>query len=238
MAIAVDGSSPALVSGTGSTKTTASFSPPAGLLVACVAYEAVGSANATITLSNTGTGLTWTQRARRDANDSGTTFEGIAAVFTAVNTNAQTGITVSSLSAVGSDAGALKVLVFTGVDMASPVGATGEGSSGDPSGSPTVYTSTVAGSRAVGMFSDFSIQGTGSSSDTGYGFLVASRLGGVAVHKAADTPTIGTNVTLNFNNGSSFGQWNWAAIEIKPGAPYVAPPPRLLRQAVNRAATY
>lgn len=238
MAIAIDASSPALVSGASSTQTTASFSPPGGtLLVACAAFEALSTANATITLSNTGTALTWTQRARRDGNDSGGN-QGIAAIYTAPNFGGQSGITVSAVSSKSGDAGGLKVFVVTGADLASPVGATGEGSDGEASTTPNAYTSTVAASRAFGVGSDFSVQGSPTSSDTGFGFLVASRIGGVAVYKGADTATAGSVVTLNFNNVGSFALWNWAAIEVLPGAPFVAGRGVMLGQAVNRAAFY
>jgi hypothetical protein len=61
--IAEDGSGPAAASSTGATAvTTASFTPPAGsLLVAIVAH--CSSAASSITISNSGVALTWTQRA-------------------------------------------------------------------------------------------------------------------------------------------------------------------------------
>lgn len=238
MPIAVDATTPALVSGTSSTQTTAAFSPPAStLLVACVAFEAAGNAGATITLSNTGTGLTWTQRARRDGNDSGGNT-GIAAIYTAPNNGSQAGITVSAVSSVGSDAGGLKLFVVTGANLGSPVGASGEGSSTDSDITPNVYVSTVANSRAFGMFSDDSAEGSNTSTDTGFDFMVFGRLGGLAVHKAADTAVAGSTVTLNCNNGEGFSEFNWVAVEIKPFVPTLPQRPLLLGQAVNRAATY
>ena len=239
MPIAIDASSPALTSGTGSTRTTAAFSPPArSLLVACIAFEAVGMPEATLTVSNTGTSLTWTARVRRDSRESGAN-SGIAALYTATNANAQSGITVTAVSGRSSDAGGLKVLVVTGADLTSPVGATGEGSTSEVQFTDPAYTSTKDGSRCVAMGSDFAANGTPTSTDVGFGFLVASRLDGLALHKASNTVNAGTSVSVNFNNNSgSHGLWNWVAAEVLPE-------PEVHRQrafapvaAVRRAATY
>lgn len=239
MAIAIDSSTPALVASAASTQTTAAFSPPGGsLLVACSGWEALSTNNATITMSNTGTGLTWTQRVRRDSRESGA-VEGIATIYTAVCTAAQTGITVSAVSSKSGDAGGLKVFVVTGADLLTPIGAVGEGSSELVSTSitPTVYTSTSAASRAIGCASDFNATGAGSSSDVGFGWDVATRISGVAVHKAADTPAAGAGVTLNFTF-PDLPRINWVAVEVNPGAPFVAGPPIVLDQTVNRSLFY
>ncbi|MER6575837.1 hypothetical protein [Nonomuraea sp. NPDC001023] len=233
MALAVDASSPAIVTGT-TPRATGSFLAPADSLL--VALCASNSGNVTHTVTNSGTALTWTSRVKRDINDSGGNPAAVE-IFTApaVPSVART---VTLTSSNGGDTVELKVLVITGADLAAPVGATGEGSSSTSNITPTVYTSTVATSRAVGIASDSEQSGTPTTSDVGFAWNVLGQTSGIAVHKAADTPTAGTSVTLNFN-GSGTRAWNWAAIEILPAlVPFLPPRPVMLGQAVNRAATY
>jgi hypothetical protein len=229
----VDSSSPAIVTGT-TPRPTASFTAPASSLL--VALCASNSGSVTHTVTNSGTGLTWSSRAKRDILDSGGNVSAVE-IFTApaVPSVART---VTLTSSNGGDSVALKVLVFTGVDLDVPVGAVGEGSSSTANLTPNVYTSTVARSRAVGIASDENQGGAVTSSDIGFAWNTSSQTSGIAVYKADDTVTPGT-VTLNFNGTGGSRLWNWAAIEILPAAvPFLAARPLVLGQAVNRAATY
>ncbi|WP_157253220.1 hypothetical protein [Nonomuraea typhae] len=238
MAIAIHGSTPAIVAGASSTQTTAAFNPPASsVLVACMAFEASGANGATLTLGNTGTSLTWTLRSRRDGSEGGAE-DGIVAIYTAVNVAAQTGIDVSVTSSREDDAGALKVFVVTGADVTGPVGAVGEGSSTTDNITPNVYTSTAANSRAFGIGQDWNIQGAPTSSDTGFPWDVDERTSGIAVHKAADTATAGSTVTLNFNSAGAAPAWNWVAVEIKPAVEFMPRLPVVIGQAIQRASVY
>ncbi|MFD1940525.1 hypothetical protein ACFSKW_54630 [Nonomuraea mangrovi] len=239
MPIAVHGSTPATVSAASSTLTTTSFTPPAGsLLVACIGWERSSDAAAATTLSNTGTALTWTERVVRNKDDAGGNF-GWAGISTAL-VGASQSITVTALSAKTGDAGGLKVFVVTGIDPVTPTGAVGEGSStgsADKDLTVTAYTSTQPGSRAFGIAADFLQRGTPTSSDTGFGWDIAGRMSGIAVHKAADSGLAGSSVSLNFNAAAADPTWNWAALEVLPETP-LAPRPYVLGQAVQRAATW
>jgi hypothetical protein len=213
--------------------TTASFTAPASSLL--VALCASNSGSVTHTVTNSGTGLTWTSRAKRDILDSGGNSAAVE-IFTAA-TVPSVARTVTLTSSNGGDDLALKVLVFTGADLDVPVGAVGEGSSSTANLTPNVYTSTAAGSRAVGIASDENQAGTPTSSDIGFAWNVG--MSGIAVYKATDTVTPGSTVTLNFNGTGGSRLWNWAAIEILPAVvPFVAGRGLMLGQAVNRAANY
>ncbi|MEU4226239.1 hypothetical protein AB0F17_18225 [Nonomuraea sp. NPDC026600] len=210
MALLVDASTPAIVTGT-TPKATASFTAPADSLL--VALCASNSGGVTHTVTNSGTGLTWTSRSKHGSPDSGA-FVAAVEVFTApAPTSAARTVTLTSSN--GGDPLALKVLVITGADLASPVGQVGEGHSTTSNLTAAVYTSSVAGSRAVGIASDSLQSGSPTSSDTGFAWDTVSEMSGIAVHKAADTATASTAVTLNFN-GSGSREWNWVAVEILP----------------------
>lgn len=213
MAIAIDASSPAIVSNTSTAKTTASFTAPANsVIVACVGLENT----ATVTITNSGTALTWSSRIVRKGGDSGAE-DGYAAIFTApAPTSAAR--TVTATSSVSNNAGGLKVLVATGADLASPVGATGSGSSTTGTINPNVYTSTFANSRGICVANDWSAAGSPSSSDTEFPYDVGGT-SGMAIHKAADTAVSGSSVAMNIvGAGGGTAAWNWAAIELKPGS--------------------
>ncbi|SET47993.1 hypothetical protein [Nonomuraea wenchangensis] len=231
MALVVHSSSPALVTGD-KPRTTASFTAPAdSLLVALVSSNA---GTTTHTMSSTGGTLTWTSRVKRDILDSGGNVPAVE-IFTAPAASSAAR-TVTATSVFGTFV-TLKVLVITGVELSVPVGATGEGSSSTASLTPNVYTSTGKNSLAVGIAADENQAGAVTSSDVGYAWNVSGETSGIAVHKAATTPTPGSTVTLNFN-GSGSRLWNWAAIEVlaAPDLPRAA----VFRPtgAVHRAASW
>ncbi len=215
MAIAIDASSPAIVTTTADPVTTASFSPPAStLLVACVFVE--NSTDQAITVSNTGSALTWTQRVIRTTAEAGSN-SGEVAIFTAPNTGAQAGITVTASVASVSSYAALKVYVLTGASLTSPVGTTGEGNSTTNNVTVTAYTSTVNNSRGICAAQDWLASGAPSSTDDEETFHTASQLSGMAISKSAATTPAGTSVTFNLDAaGTAAARWLWAAIEILP----------------------
>ncbi|MEU8151795.1 hypothetical protein [Nonomuraea sp. NPDC048901] len=234
MAIAVDASTPAIVTGV-TPRTTASFTAPADSLL--VALCGSNSGTVTHTVTNSGTALTWTSRAKRDILDSGGATPAVE-IFTAPAAPS-VARTVTLTSNSGGDTVELKLLVLTGVDLAAPVGATGEGSSATANLTAAVYTSTAANSRAVGIAADQNQAGTPTSSDVGFAWNISGQSSGIAVYKAADTPTVGSSVTLNFDGTGGSRAWNWCGIEILPAViPFVAGRGIMLGQAVNRAAFY
>lgn len=233
MPLAIDASTPALTEAD-NTCTTASFTAPVDSLLVALCMCNTGS-GATNTVSNTGGALTWTQRINRQAGEDVGAYTTTVKVFTApaVSSVART----VTLTTSGTGYTALKVLVITGADLANPVGSTGEGSSATVNLTPTVYTSTVADSRAVGIAGDAARFEAPTTSDVGFAFGSFPSPSGIAVYKAADTSTPSSSVTLNFDGSSAATRnWNWVAAEILP----VTPPPLrrgiMLGQAIHRAA--
>src|SRR5689334_11651507 len=108
MALALDASSPARVTGTANPTTTAAFDPPANSLL-----FAICQADQSNTFAVSGGGLTWSSVVARNV---GGGTDGATAVFWAYNTNAQTGITVTSTRTGSFTAHSLRVLVFTGAE--------------------------------------------------------------------------------------------------------------------------
>ncbi|GGK61122.1 hypothetical protein Sme01_02760 [Sphaerisporangium melleum] len=208
MALAI-GTSPSLVSGSGETQTTASFSPPADSLLVAVAmlYDYEGGGRSP---TNTGTPLTWTLQ---ESDDTTPATSGVR-IYTAINAAAQSGITVSAQFSNGR--GALKVYVITGHDRVTPVGNTGFGTTSTGNATVTGYSSTRDGSRGICGAIDFDL-GSLSSSDVAEAFTSGGiAIPGLAISKASNTTGVSTNVTFNMNNGSGSADWAWAAVEIIP----------------------
>ncbi|MGI5274880.1 hypothetical protein ACQEUU_37505 [Nonomuraea sp. CA-218870] len=173
------------------------------------------------------------KRAIPDSGANGAAVE----IFTAVAA-ASASRTVTLSSSAGGDIVALKVLAITGVDLDAPIGSVGEGSSSTANLTVTAYTSTAIGSRAVGIASDEESDSSPTSSDTGFPWAVSFVYSGIAVHKASNTSSAGTSVTLNFNGTGDSRAWNWAALEVLPRPE--TPRAVTLRptSAVHRAASW
>jgi hypothetical protein len=223
VSIAIDGSSPIRFSGTPNDNvdiTSASFTPPNNSVLV-VNVNADTADNATnITISVSGGSLTWTNRAERDPGDAGANA-GHASIWTAVvATGASMTVSVRrTTSGGGTNRISVKVYVVTGADTSAPVGAVNEGSSGTNNLTAAAYNSTVNNSRGFGCATDWNELGTPTSTDTGDGADYSGQISVISAFKAADTPSSGTAVTLNFDAaGSSAAEWNWVAIEILPAA--------------------
>lgn len=226
MAIAIDASSPIRFTGTPANNvdiTSASFTPPAGsVLVVCVSADTNGNTD-NITISVSGSSLTWTNRVEHDPGDAGA-MGGHASIWTpadgsTVPASAQT-VSVRRTAGNGSTGRiSVKIYVVTGADTADPTGATGEGHSTTNSITPNAYTSTVNNSRGFGCGTDWNQLGTPTSTDTEDGADYSGAISVVSLHKAADTATSGSTVTMNFDaGGTGNAEWNWVALEILPGA--------------------
>lgn len=233
MAIVVDASTPVAVSGNADPWTTASFSPPAdSLLVVCVMAD--GTTNHTITPSSTGPpALTFTERARRNAGESGAQ-NGLAVVYTApVTSSGSRTVSVTTSAGDTQDNGGVKVWVLTGANIVTPVGASGEGSSTTNNITPTVLTTTTDGSLVIGCGEEWNALGTPTSTDeaTNAAINVSGLLSGIAPRKASVTAASGTAVTLNFDAaGSAAAAWNWCAVEILAATSF--PPAHPVRRMI------
>lgn len=216
--MAIDiGTSPATASNGGSitSVSTASFARPAAgsLLVAKVMAMFTDSAP---TVS--GGGLTWQRRAQRINGPD------YAEIWTAeVAGSGNMNVTLGGLSSGFGLAAGLKVSVVTGQHADNYIGATGSGVSTTNNLTVNAYTSTANNSR--GFFAGVEAEGLGNPSaglgDQGFPWTANFTLGegsGIAIVKAANTPTAGTDVQFNADAaGTSTADWTWAALEILPG---------------------
>jgi hypothetical protein len=122
--LAIDPSTPALVSNSANTQlTSASFTPPAGSLILLL----LGADNPTAgqdasysTPTNTGTPITWTRRARKNTNAASTGGAGTdagAEIWSGVGNGTAITVTVDrALVIVGGNNKAMQVLVLTDAD--------------------------------------------------------------------------------------------------------------------------
>ncbi|MFF4417103.1 hypothetical protein ACFYY8_31670 [Streptosporangium sp. NPDC001559] len=224
------GTSPTIATGDdSSTVATSSFSTVSGsLLVAMV--MALSDSVPTLT----GGSLTWTRRVQQIRYDS---FYN--EIWTApVVTGAATTVTVGNLT--GSDRlAAVKVDLVTGQGI-SPIGNFGSGESTTNNATVNAYTSSAAGSRGFCASADLMGLGSPASTDDesawsiNTGFFTFS---GMAIRKAADTPSSGATVTFNLDAaGTDAPDWGWAALEILPAVEARPVRSTAVGQAVSRAA--
>jgi hypothetical protein len=214
--IAIDASSPALVSDVDLDVVTATFTPPdSSLLVACVMANG-GASDTSIILSNTGAPLVWTPRVERTYSESGT--PGYAGLWTAPLVTGRSLTVAATKSISGLDDGiGMKVYVITGHDITTPTGAVAEGNSSSNVTTPS-YTSTANGSRGIACAGDWNALGSATSTDQ-YESWSTALYDGIAVNKASNTATAGSTVDLNVDGFGTGGPlWNWVALEIDPSA--------------------
>ena len=228
MALAIDGSSPAVVRNALTTTTTASFSPPAQTaLVAFVqADENSGSTDEACTVSSTG-GLSWALAVRSNGTP-GATVE----VWWAWAATAPGSITVSCTDNKGAKDKSLLVRVFTGADSA-VIGATNSASTG----LSTSYTSTGANSWGWGATLS---AGTSPAAGTGQTFEDSitnhSFDGGddiATLKQNSTTATVGTSVTMSITGPTNVS--HIVAVEILAAAatsvPWTSPRGVVLRDS-------
>lgn len=215
MALALDASSPARITGTANPATTAAFSPPASTLL-----FAICEADTSNTFSVSGGGLTWATVVTRNAGGANDASVG---VFWAWNANAQTNITASSTRTGSFTAHALRVLVFTGA----------ESTYGGATNSAATNTTTVTTTRAnswvwAGIVDENG--GTGATAASGCTMHDAmAAFGGIAggtVKTTATTASSGTAVTIGTSGASLPTLVAFEVRESSAAAPAVLPPRR------------
>lgn len=206
MAIAVDASSPVLAAQTSlsSTITTASFTPPAGSLVVAGAYCSQNAANITFTLSDSLAGSWTTDLLRNSASSGG--YQSAAGIYHMIPTG---GSAMTVTCVVGSSFyPTVKVYVLTGVDLASPVGTTGNQSSASTSFATTGYALAransfamfVAANNAANLVTsnDATASSNGPASNGHYGVagykLPAAAAGATNTHHLECSGTVGMHV--------------------------------------------
>jgi hypothetical protein len=245
VAVAVDASSQAAwveLNGTGAV-TSATFSPPATSLIVVAFYDDNTSttADATASITNTGTALTWTRQVVANQTTTSGTYAQAAVIFWALNAASQSAISVtvtpSGTSQFDSD---VTVSVFTGHNTTTPIGASGVGKSATAA-TAVSYTATVIGS--LGYFTISTGQNitslvAGASTTS----IAATKSAGNAASLLAARQTTAssglTTQTMNSTANAAAVQ-DFAYVEIVPAsAAGSLPKPIILRQAVNRSYTY
>jgi hypothetical protein len=237
VALAIDGSSPAIATqanGTVATVTTASFTPPAGsTLLILWAGDAAGAPSAPTITDNLGVHLTYTRTDWQSIADS-PTAHGQAAAWTApVGTSAAMTVTVTSGSASGERCAAMAVLVITGADAVTPVGA--HGKSGSLSAAAIAQNYTAAATSGWGFVGDNDFDQVGAqTAGTGCTLIGSANVStaityGFVRRTSADDVNGGSN-TLNVTLPGTSTNLSWVYVEIVPatGSSGLAGPPPLV----------
>lgn len=228
MAIAVDASSPARWSGQitpNNVITSAPFTAPANsLLVVCANYDSDGSPGQNVTGScEDSGGLAWTERVRRDNNE--TTAGGMSVIFTAPQvTSASRTVSVRwTAGANGSPPKQMSAVcyVLTGVDLSgTPVDAVGANNEGG-SGTNNLTTSSVtpgANGLLIACDTEWNARGSfeGSSDLTQNTTTFAGLMSVCSGYKAVSS---GVAATANLNAaGTSAAQHKWCQIVVREAA--------------------
>lgn len=203
MAIAVDSSSPALVAQTSivTTVTTASFTPPAdAMLVACAFCSQNGSGTMTFNMSDNQSG-TWTTDLVRNAADSGA-YASAAGIYHRASPGVAMTVTAT---VVNSFLPTLKVLVLTGVDMASPVGSSAKQGSTSTSFATTGYANARASSIGIAVACGSTANGiTSNDATASYAGPASNGHYGVAAYKLP-LGAAGATTTHHFESSGSPG---------------------------------
>lgn len=230
MPAAVDSSSPARVTNTGTTGvvTTAAFSPPACILVVVTGKDS----GTNVTITNTGPALTWLDIGNRDVGDTGGNRGGVNADYAILSAPA-TDMTVTATLGDTQQLSA-KVYVITDADTADPIGGYAEGSNVLASFTTDAFTTEVANSLGFFGLNDWTPRGTVSSSDTTFdGYLTSGQQGGGSGYKTLGAAA--TSATFNVSiAGTSAPENNWLSFEVRdagtPPPPVVEAPPVYLRR--------
>lgn len=231
MALAVDASTPARVTGSSTNGTvavtTGTFNPPACVLVATVEANARPH-GATGAITNNGTGLTWSTFVER-SNADASAQNGFAGIYWATLATSQVGMTVTATltSSVGTateiNTPSIKVYVVTGA-AASPAGNSAEGSSTTDSITTTSFSTAGASSLLFVAGCDWNALGTPSSSDLTIDAFTNANISGLSGYKALGGT--GSSATANLDAaGAGSPAWDWVSCEVLAAAAAgVAPP--------------
>jgi hypothetical protein len=224
VALAIDGSTPAVVTAATKTLTTASFTPPAGaLLLALWAANSTASTNpgAPAITDNLGVHLTYTRNDWQSRANS-PTVDGQAADWTAVvgSSAAQTVTTTNGVSASEFHQ-ALAVMVITG-QHATPVGAHGQSGSTSASSVAQSFTATATNSWGFIAVCDWDAKGSMTAGTgctlIGTGTIPTTQISyGIFRRTTADGVNGGTT-TMNVNLAGTSTHVSWAYVEIVPAA--------------------
>jgi hypothetical protein len=196
--------------------TSATFSPAAGTVIVVAAY---GFDTNALSITNSGTALSWNGSSTRTWVG-GSTANEAARVFYAVNSSAQSNITVTVTCGGGSTLGfqspGCTVYVLSGVNTSSPAGDKGTGTVSGTSGNITGTGTTGADGDwffAVGV--DAGVNGSLASSN---GTINVDGAGANKFALYREFATAGSSYTMNVSRGGSSELIQFAALSIAAAA--------------------
>jgi hypothetical protein len=247
----IDPSTPAIATqttGTITTCTTASFTPPDGALLlvrwAGNSHSATNPNQPTIT-DSLGTPLTYTLLDWQSKADSPSVSGQAASWYAVVGSSAAMTVTVTNNMQGSSNErhAALHVTVFTGQDTVVPVGAHGKSGSASASSISQSYTAQDSGGWGLIATCDWDdmgaeTAGTGCTLTDGGSGSIAGFMSYGFVRRNSDDDVIGNSNTLNVNLPGTSTNLAWVYAEVLPLAipddplpPYVfSLPPYLILQ--------
>ncbi len=201
------------------TQTTATFdAPDLSVLVAHATVDTSGVTNATITMSNSGTALTWVEGSRRGGNEAGAE-PGTVGIYVAAVSGARTGMTVTMTSSIGGRSTTLKVDVLTAADTADPIGAVLEGSAAVGNNVlNTADLTTEAADSLVFVLANESQVGPGnptSSNATIDAYNSAGNHSGASGYRSGGAAGSLISFNIDAAGASASVSWNWAVVEIR-----------------------
>jgi hypothetical protein len=245
VALAIDGSTPAVATNTSTTVatiTTASFTPPAGALLLVMwagdTQASVTPGTPTIT-DNLGAHLTYTLVDHRKLTDTPTGVDGQAAVWWAVvGSSAAMTVTVTSGTASGARESALKVVVITG-QHATPIGAHGTSGTKSAASIAQSYTGTASSNWGFIAICDWDLKGA-ETAGTGCTVInsanVASAISYGFLRRTTADGTNGGSTTLNVTIPTTSTNLCWCYVEVVPAATAAATFPPSPRAGRRRSA--
>lgn len=230
MALAIDASSPAVVTQTNSataTLATASFTPPAGSLLVIGWSGNTGSASDPAAPSITdslGAHLTYSLAGWKHRSVA-PTVDGQAAMWWAVvGSSAAMTVTVTTGTGSGARQGALKVWVITGADTGgTPVSATASGAAGSASVAAIAQNYTASATSGWGFIGtcDWDALGT-ETAGTGMWSDGASTIAGIIsygfMRRTTADDSSGVTNTLRVTLPGTSTNTSWAYAEVLPAA--------------------
>lgn len=234
MPLTIDASTPAIAvqtNGATATVATAAFVPPNGSLV--YARWSGNSTSLPATPTIAGGSLSYSLIDWQSRNDA-PTVDGQAAHWWATGAGASMTVTVTNGASSGFRAAALRVVVFTGHDTVTPIGAHGKAGSASASAIAQGFTAEATGSQGFIGVCDWDVIGVESAgtgctlegsanvtTDITYGFARRTAADGVATATTTMNVTIpGTSTNLS---------WVYAEIRAAAGGGAGTPLPLLLK---------
>ncbi len=249
MALAIDGSTPAIATVTNNsttTVTTASFTPPAGslLLIGWMWNTQAGdNPSAPSITDNLGAHLTYNLLDHKTHATSPTANGQAASWWATVGTSAAMTVTVTSGAGTSLQGGGLSVIVFTGQDSTTQIGAHGKDGSTSAASIAQSYTASATGGWGVIFATDWDAQAamTAGTGCTLVGSANDVQITHGVVRRTTADDSNGSSNTLNVTLPGTSTNLSWVYAEVLPVATSTQPqasysqiwPPDLLMELIT-----